>query len=326
MKLKELIADLEHIDILIFSYLGSNEELQELRHANHVKQLQSLEKHFAGFNVVTLASGWPKWARQSIAAMKWDHRFIKKRTYKHRKQRAVFELLKGLPDPQVILLLDDDTQLSPSAEGSLPQAAKLIRNWIKKPKTMPSPVMWFSMEAKFTDMYTKNREKTPHSAPMSVAGGAMLVRNDFYVKIKDSNYIRDGVLLSEDAILRATCAAKGIDALKHRGIFFRQAESWGKEKLSTWAMEGQCSKEIRKALIEKTTDQVLEKWPWLFRPTKRRNRLDPIWSVRGREMKRMIAAGAIRKTEYGLVPVPSVLKDYLEQKSEGRTSLVDLLE
>lgn len=249
--------------------------------------------------------------------------FLPKRKLKCQKYRMVLDHLPN--DPAMMatkLILDDDVLfMTDEMEGAIEKPLSKIKRWIGYPNTVPAPLIFFSCKGKLHDLYTANRPPTLHTAPMSVCGWGILVTTalkglDFS---KKDFFHPDGTFCNDDTTLRTLAAAQGFDVLKHRGLFLEQMEQ--SKKKSTVAR----SKEEADKIIFATVENLTTKYPWLFFPCPNPKRYNPVWAARGHKLKMLLDYGALRKTEFGIVPVPSMLRKYRDMQSENRRPLTELL-
>lgn len=284
--------------IAIASWLGP-EEVREERLKNHLRQRKVLAERFGDFRVLSVCSEYTKEEREQLKG--FDSIHFPTKVTKDKKHNWILSNLYLHKNSSAVLVLDDDVVPITMEEFEL-DPFQVLHDWLVEPESMPAPCVYFSCKGLFADLYSKQRvDKSDLAlAAMRVVGWATMVRNDLgtYLETK-------GVPLLLDTAFRVRCAANGKLVLKHQKLYFETFQK--NEKRSVLVRDH----EDRKKGIEDCEAALANLYPHLFYRLKN-GKLQGIWQVRGDKRRRMVAAGALRETEYGCVPVPGVIEDYKE--------------
>lgn len=312
------MSSLGRYDIVISSYLGDNKDLQLARLEIHKRQQQELPKAFPRASICVVCSGWPKWALSE-----WNHLntiIHRTRLHKYQVHKMVLKELYKRTKPKTVLLLDDDT-VPCQMKDLLLDPTEEIGYWLKHPEDMPASCIYFSHKGLFQDIYYKSRDPGLVPCPVFPPGAAIIVRNDLLVYLNKKDVWYKDTQLGDDTIFRNKCAAEGQEVLKHNGLFFESYQTKANDKTSTWFS----SREERRECVKKSRQAMIEWWPWLYEQSK--NRLHPVWNIKGQKRRNWISLGLLRKTSYGVVPCPKKLKQNWELAKVAivRPSLLDLI-
>lgn len=310
-------AVLKRANIIIGSYLGKTEELQEKRLLRHIKQRNLLAEQFPNLVIVSLCTCYPKHARIALYPHEAIHQ--DKHQYKYQDHNRILKLLYKQKNAAK-LLLDDD--VVPIALEDLPNQTPVetLTGWLLDPKSMPAPCMYFCTKGIWADMYYRSRKAELVACPLLPSGWATLVRNDLNVLFKKDEVIVDGVQLAEDGIFRAKCAAEGKEVLKDLNLFFKTFQNTGSnDKGSAWHE----NRDARNDCVRRTKEAIMKFWPWMMLPSIRPGVPRPVWTLKGDQRISYVRAGLLEKKNHSYVPTKKLKKWWEEQNS--RPSLADMI-